>query len=405
MSRKTAITIIVSAIVIIIAAFAIWYFFFMVGEEPTGGAFPSTGTTTPFTPTKKPPSGVGTRATTTPALFKPILRQITKEPAAGGVIFERAGKQIVRYLERAKGNAYETEADSIKPKRLTNKIIPKVYEAVWKNDGSALIARYANEETEKIESFYGKIKIKNEGTGEGEIQGSFLASNIKELSVSPSTDRIFYLTESLGGALGAISSFDGAKKSLVFDSLLNKWLTNWPRESLITVTTKPVSNALGSLYFVESATGAKSAVLSDIRGLTTLTNADGSKVLYSQSDDTGFMLKMHDVKSKTSSFFPFNTLPEKCVWSVIKVNDVYCAVPQSIANGKYPEDWYQGVTLFTDEIWKIDTKTGLTEFIMNLNDNSGQKIDGAKISLNKKENFLLFTNKQDLNLWNLQIAP
>jgi predicted secreted protein len=60
---------------------------------------------------------------------------------------------------------------------------------------------------------------------------------------------------------------------------------------------------------------------------------------------------------------------------------------------------------FRDEVWKIDVSSGKTEFIMNLGSESKEDIDAINIKLNKKENFLLFMNKNDMTLWSLQIAP
>ena len=393
----------------VIAAFLIYYFFFTSNTDAPVNPPPSSGTTFPTPPTGSggngtPPTSGGAPQTgggSQTGVFKPILRQVTNVPTAGGVVFDKSGKSYIRYLERVKGNVYETEAASIKAVRLSNTTIPKIYEAFWNAAGGNVIARFLKDDG-SIQTFSAAIAPKT--GGEGELRGEFLANDIKNLAISPSGNQIFYLINNSGGASGIVASFDGRKKVGIFDSPLTEWLGNWPNENTVALTSKAGAGSRGLLIFINAGTGTQDIVLSEINGLTSLGSADLKKVLYSESDRGRFTARLLNVSDKSKGLFPLNTLPEKCVWSQVQKNIIYCAVPESIPSGSYPDDWYQGIVSFRDEIWKIDTSTGATTFIMNLGDQSRIDFDAVNLTLNAKENFLLLINKNDLTLWEVQLS-
>jgi hypothetical protein len=393
------------ALAAIATAFLIYYFFFSANTGPVTPptAPPTTIPTTPgggapvTPPAVTPPSGG-----ILPGVFKPILRQITTVPTAGGIVFDKNGKPTVRYIERAKGNVYETDAASIKAIRQSNTTIPQIYEAFWNKSGSGVIARFLKE-GDNIQTF-DAIVVPGTG-GQGELRGEFLSANIKNLVVSPSGNQIFYLVEVPSGLVGIAASFDGGKKVQVFDSPLREWVADWPKENTVTVTSKAGAGSDGLLIFINTGTGKSDVILAGLKGLTTLTNSDASKVLYSVSSQNSLRTSLFSVADKSSAFFPLAALPEKCVWSQLQKNTIYCTVPETLPSANYPDDWYQGTVSFRDELWKIDTATGNSQFIMNLGDQSRTDFDAINLSLNSKENYLLLTNKNDLTLWEVQLAP
>lgn len=407
-NTKKILVIVGGILAIVVLAFLLYFFLFKtpsttgpdtgISGGVTGGTLPppiDSGTGGIGT---KPPIGIGTTTTS----FKPVLRKITTTPVSGGLIFEKENKSFVRYIERAKGNAYETEATNIKPARLSNQTLPKVYDTFWKNNGQNVILRFLNDE-EKIQTFNSIISPKT--GGEGELIGEFMTLDIKDISISPSTNQIFYLLNNDFGVSGIVSSFEGKNKLQIFDSPLKEWLSQFPKEDTVALTSKAGSKNEGVLMFVDTKTGNSYSPLSKIMGLTTSVSPDLASIIYSESIDRSFQTKIFKDSEKRWAFFPIKTLPEKCVWSNNNKNIVYCAGPEGVSPAEYPDDWYMGIVSFRDEIWKIDVSKNTTEFVMNLGDNAKEDIDVMNIKLNKKENFLLFMNKNDLTLWSLQIAP
>lgn len=63
-----------------------------------------------------------------------------------------------------------------------------------------------------------------------------------------------------------------------------------------------------------------------------------------------------------------------------------------------------GTMQFTDDIWKYDTKANKSIIVDNLYEDSGENIDVIKPILSENEQYLVFINKRDGNLWSLDLS-
>lgn len=339
----------------------------------------------------------------------PILRQISNRPVAGGISFENKDLDltIIRYVDRGTGHIYETTDQSLEETKLSNTTIPKVLQSVWSPGGQSVVMRYLNEGTEDISSFSVNIIHGITATTSQDISKNpksvFLPSNIKQLSVNPSGDKIFYLTNSTDGATGIISNIDGSQKKQIFQSPIKEWLVSWPNNETIALATKPSSIAPGYLFFLNSKTGAENKTLGGINGLTALTSSTTKNILYSESVSGSIKLNYYNLKNNQGDEFSFKTFPEKCVWSRNEESVVYCAIPKVITNGEYPDIWYQGLVSFTDNVWKIDTKTKSSELLLDIQQDTGNEIDMVDLFLSKDDEYLFFINKKDLTFWSFSL--
>jgi hypothetical protein len=257
-----------------------------------------------------------------------------------------------------------------------------------------------------IETFVGilpKEPLGAEQNGNNEIKGSFLPNNVKDISVSPDTSRIFYLFitgTSEENMIGTTLSFLNNRKVQIFDSPFTEWLSFWPSGNLITLSTKPSSSSPGYMYTMDSAGKNLTKVLGDVPGLITLTNPSGKTVLYS---DSSLSLNLYNMDARNAILVPIRSLAEKCVWDK-GGNFIYCAIPKQIGSGAYPDSWYQGEVSFNDEIWKIEAATGNTTLLANpASVPGGEEIDGVKLALDETESYLFFVNKKDSFLWKLDL--
>ena len=84
---------------------------------------------------------------------------------------------------------------------------------------------------------------------------------------------------------------------------------------------------------------------------------------------------------------------------------MYCGFPKNLASGAYPDDWYQGKVSFDDNIKALDVNTLQIKNIENFEsgDKQGTEIDATNLMLSSNEKYLLFTNKNDLTLWMLEL--
>jgi len=67
-----------------------------------------------------------------------------------------------------------------------------------------------------------------------------------------------------------------------------------------------------------------------------------------------------------------STIAEKCVWGTTSKTTLYCAIPNSIRAGSYPDNWYQEVIGFSDSLYKIDVVKGTVTKLVNFTETYNQ---------------------------------
>lgn len=327
----------------------------------------------------------------TPPPTQKIGGKIVKTPPPAAPLQKYELVPSLRYIERVTGHIDEMFLDTKAVSLISNSTIPAIYEGFFDSKASTVIYRYLSDDSGDIESFMATL---------GGTQGEFLPSNITDLSISPDKTKFFYITQTPHGVTGTIRLFGQTKKTQVFTSSFNEWLSQWAGNQKIYVTTKASYASAGNMYSVNTANGTLTKVLGPIQGLTTLSNNDGSLVLYSASTTTGPTLSVFDVAKHVSINLDLSGLPEKCVWSNDNVS-VYCAIPSNISGQEYPDSWYQGTTSFNDSFIKVNTSTLQQSTIADSNNEIA--IDGTHLFLNDKESELYFINKKDSTLWSLDL--
>lgn len=425
MNKKRILQIILVVLIIILIGLLIWFFLRpqtdITAPEPGTGEpiieTPGGGGTIPETPlpgtggeTGGETGGISTPTPETPTpstgsisygnlslLFKPILRQVSTEPIAGSTIFNKGGRQFIRFTDRATGHIFETDAEIIKLSQITNTTVPKVYEAIWQKNGEGAIYRYLRSNG-NIASFAGTIRT----SGGGEFRGQFLEDNISGLAVSEGDNSLLYfLTNNLGQNSLVSSSFFGTNKSIIWSSPLSEWLPIVSQNGNLAVISKASGTSQGSLITLDKSGNIKNYLLTGIYGLSASISPDATGAIYSSSKTSDINLW---VKNKDSS--PKNlllkTLGEKCVWrdSVY----VFCAIPENIPSGEYPDDWYQGTKSFKDEIYLINTDTGVVNYLINLSREANVDFDVDLMGVSPDKRFLTLRNKNNLILWSLQVS-
>ncbi|MBX4210773.1 hypothetical protein KW783_02250 [Candidatus Parcubacteria bacterium] len=340
---------------------------------------------------------------TNPAIGRLTLERLSDGPATSGTFTKTVDGSFVEYIDRATGNLYDVNIDSLTKTRLTNKTIQKVVDASW---GAAdnFIVRYGTDSgTESFSARLAAAPLFATSTSLRDFSGTFLPSGITDIVVSPKKDKLFYLVTA-DTTKGFVSLPDGSKKVQLLDTPVSEWISMWPKDDTITLTTKASAASSGYLYFVNSKNGSMDPILSGQAGFTTLTNPSLGNILYSESTSQGFITNTYNAETTGSLPAPVTTLPEKCVWSKKNTNTAYCAVPKAIPSGNYPDSWYQGIVSFNDALYKIDVKSGTATFLIDPYEQLKSDVDGVKLFLDDNEDTLFFTNKKDSILWGLRLT-
>lgn len=296
----------------------------------------------------------------------------------------------LRYVERMNGHLHKIFLKTGVSEKISNSTIPSIYEAFFDKKGETVIYRYLS--TDKtISSFLATL---------GSSKGEYLPSNITDFSTSLDKSKFFYLTRNTSGAIGTLGDFSSSFKSVVFNSPFTEWLSDWDSNQNIYLTSKASYAAEGSIFRLNTTTKTLSKLFGGVLGLTTKINRSGTLVLYSTSTNSGPTLSVF--KNKDYSFKNLDTygLPEKCVWDYDNIS-VYCAIPNIIYNGKYPDSWYQGTVSFEDYFVKINTETG--EKVTYANSNEETPVDAVSLFLDKDGKNLFFINKKDYTLWSFNL--
>lgn len=349
-------------------------------------------------------------------IFSPVarLRILSEEPVSGAISILSTSEEgsedkteFVRYNERQTGHVFDIQLADLDKERVSNTTIPRIYESLWTADGKGVILRYLDDDNETIKTYFASLVRREEELREGEtpfsLEGSFLRDNITDIVLSPSRTRVFWLSGSLQETRGVVSDPNGENIQTVFTSPFSEWLPQWVSAGVLTLTTKASGYASGFSYEVPVATGSLSRILGDIPGLTTLTSPDGRYVLYSKGTERDLSLHLFDEETGETTNFFIATLPEKCTWA----DDVtlYCGVPSEIEPRAYPDSWYQGKTLFVDDIYRIEADTGRASLVYSPLSQDEEIIDIYKPFMSKDGDYLIFNNKHDMSLWAFTIIP
>ena len=429
MSRRTLLVI----IALLLLLLGVWFYFSLQSKSSTpGSTTTSLGSLFPFGPSKTTPTtttpntntGTGTTdtGTTTPDQTKTVPRLIqlsTKltagltvlppvavKPVATVDINDPTGAQkiapaplpIVRFAEKGTGYIYDISANKDGLIKQSGTIIAHTVEAVFGNNGTAVVLRYASTDNQTISSFLGQITQAIDATTSGTTRGDFLPDNISEIVPSFDSKNFFFLLPTASGVAGMTMKTDGSSKTQIFSSPFSEWLLDWSSTNPV-VTTKASVNVTGNAYAVLK-NGVFNKIVGGINGLTTKISPDGKNVLYSVSKNNSLVLYVKHLSDGLEFNTGLSTLPEKCVWNSTSTN-IYCGSSTNVPSGSYPDDWYQGLAHFNDSIWQINPQSGRTTL---LDDGEGNNLDITNLAVDQKESYLFFTSKNDDSLWSFNLT-
>jgi hypothetical protein len=340
--------------------------------------------------------GSGDDPQNTTELAAPTLRKVSEDPVSGGFLFEHEGETRVRFIDRATGHLYETVATSTLVDRITNTTVPGIQEMLWV-DENTFIVRYLNGDTP--ETFLARLV--EDAEEEQRLNGIFLDSYTRA-ALDPQKDTLFGVYSEGNGSSLVVSDLDGTNAREVLASPLSSWVPLQSEAGLF-VYSAPLSGVNGYLYQING--GALIKVAGGILGMTAQISPSGQYALVSGARGGEVSLALINIETGQIYESPLNTLSDKCVFDRQNETQVYCGIPEeldSLTQAALPNDWLLGRVGFTDAMWRISFERESATFVSALDDTS-EAIDVVNLSMNEENTHLLFTNKNDLSLWSLQI--
>jgi len=372
------------------------------GEAPfgTGGEdinIPALGTGTVGQPTSFDDQNISSEDT---------LFRISNTPTAGYAVFERGEDSIVRYVDRGTGHVSEVTlpkagATTLERRKITNNTLPKIYEAHFRSDGSSVLLRFLEGDTDVVKNT--SLTLTPPRATSTDALYTVAAANLRGGldSVLVGTGNNLYYVLKDNSSIGS-SDFNGSNQRTLFSSAFNNWRLGRFGSNLL-VYTKASANADGYAYSLPASGGSLTKLLGPHKGLTVVANANGTRLLYSFNEGGAPRLYVKNLVSNAVSEILPASLAEKCTWSTENVNVFFCGTPLSGLTTREPDSWYLGVTHFTDYIWRFDTTSESAQLVSEPKTKYDVDLDVSDLRVSEQEDFLVFINKRDQTLWAVRL--
>lgn len=346
-------------------------------------------------------TATGTANTDAPAKVLTRLRQISNRPTAGAWFFAPASSSTptrIRFLERATGHIFETPVDSYAETRLSNTTIPLVQEAVPLSENNMILRTISN--GENISNAFGSL---NATTSEQTMHTVPLA-NFNRVAVGQGGSTILTVTETTEGSRIELQQSDGSSSRTLLTSPIRSWIPLASGEQFF-IESAPSSGIPGFLYEIK-VTGSISSVVGEIAGLIALPSPTGRYILYSSESGAQVALGMLDRKTGIIYTSPLDTLATKCAWVSEEPPKIFCGVPDPVDAGSVtlPDDWFLGRIALNDGAWIINPIESSAHFLGKLQTIANTPIDVSTPVISPDGTYALFTNKNDLTLWALDLT-
>ncbi len=319
------------------------------------------------------------------------LIQIANEPISG---FKPLKDGLSRYIDKATGHIFEASLVNGGKELISNTTLPKIFEVKWSEDGKKALFKYLEGEEAKI------VSAEFSGTS---TKGFILPQNIFSFGYAAGSDNIFYLIptgDNRENGTVIRATYKNQSQREIYSSPFADFIVSFPKSDILSLATRPSGIAPGFLYQFNPLTGSFKKILGDIFGLEAKWDAKGEKFAFSgyDPDSQKPTLKFYNLKKEEVSALTFSGLAQKCAFSRIDADMVYCAVPKNPPLALYPDEWHQGLVKLEDEFFKINLKTGETKMIYN-----ERLFDVWDIEVAPNEDFLYFKDRDNEFLWAIKL--
>jgi len=377
--------------------------FLEFGEQATEPEYPPAqdepifpfATTTDFF-AESDETDVSTTTQTNTQEDRPELWKVTDDPVAGSrwISQNNTNQDTVQFVKQENGHVYSANPNTREVKQLTDVTVPQVKEALIGSSGRRIILRYLDENT--IQTYNAKLEKTEEGSDVPyTLDGSFLAPDIYEITISPDDNRVFYLQETGNRSVGVLHNLKTDKRRQILTSDVSRWRANFNQDDAVTVFTPPADDVTGYGYRIDTETGRQEKI-TDATGLTVKENPNGTSFLQTSQADRRF----ETTPINTSEKFSVNTFSEKCFWE--STNIVFCGVPEN-QTPRSVTSWYQGRTNFVDDLHLFNTETGSQDQLLSNDQINRASADMVELDINQSFTELIFTDRTSGDLWGFEL--
>lgn len=328
----------------------------------------------------------------------PRLWQVTKTPVAGANFIPLGASSTLRFVERGTGYVLEADPEKGVLRRITNTLIPRVYEALVGVNGSIILRSI--DESENIITSAGQITSTSTSTTTAPkaLAVRQLQQNIRTIALHPSGEEILYLEQRSNEKSSVIrAAWNGTGVRSIGELGIEGWQIHWLSDNRMIFVQNAGGGPNYAYEFMENKT--LSSLATAALGLSVLPRTNSPTLLYSNLAG-GLVLSVR-VDTKTDPLtLSIRTSADKCVWAPEKVLIVYCAVPQTLPSADFLDAHLKGEGHTADTWWRVDVRTGRTEILSTEN---MPQIDVENPVMDPEGNYIAFMNARDKSLWLLRV--
>ncbi len=336
------------------------------------------------------------------------LFRVSDTPVAGAVVLTRDKQTIVRYVDRATGHIYDVNPLTMEKTKVTNQTLPKIYEAYFRPDGNAVLLRSLKDDSDVVENLLLTLTSPIATTVSTSspqatnalysVAAAVLRGDIGSVAVGAGNTLYYSLKDSTAIVS---SAFNGTGVKTLLSSAFTDWRLRGTGNTLL-IHSKASARVPGYAYSL-SMSGTMSKILGPLNGLSAVPDSSGTWVFYSYLENSRVRSVAKNLRTSTVSDILPATLAEKCVWSVKKAGTLFCGSPINELTGNEPDNWYRGLTHFSDRLWLFDANTDIAQVLVEPKIKFGVDLDVVEPKLSPNEDYLIFINKTDLSLWALRL--
>ena len=330
-----------------------------------------------------------------------------------GHAFVGSGNSLrLRYVERAGGYVFDANAETGLRTRLTNTLLPKIYEAQLSENGH--VFERSVDTLGAVTTFAGTVSTSTNPSSATSpamtLLGSYLAKNIMRISVHPVSGALLYTVADRGGGAVMSAEWDGQKTKTLLASAIQNWQPAILEDGR-TFLVQAAADGIPGYGYELRKDGTLSRLLGPVPGLVMRVRPSSKPgtdtLLWSQSVRGELRLFVRVGQNANSVQLPVRTTADKCAWvsdstsvlpgTAAKDLIAYCGVPQGSPGQTFLDNWYRGAVHSSDSLWRIDAEAGTAELVFTPPSNT--PIDIENIEADRSGSFLAFTNAADKSLW------
>ncbi|PIR86586.1 hypothetical protein COU13_00080 [Candidatus Kaiserbacteria bacterium CG10_big_fil_rev_8_21_14_0_10_43_70] len=332
----------------------------------------------------------------------PRLWNPSSIPSAGISIMGVATSTKIQFVERPSGNVFEANLTEGNVNRISNTLIPNVYQAFWGGEG-VLVMQHLDENGD-IATFLGSIIKPTASSTEnaiGTFSGSYLEPDITSVSTDMESKKIFYIVKTINGAVGITTGGKENDSKRIFTSRTSGWRSNILNPDAILLF-QNASEAVEGSAFVLDGKGNRTLIKNNVRGLIITISPDEKSLLYNNIVSDRITL-LSQSEGSVEREVPLSTFAEKCVFSPQDSSIAYCAVPRGIPDEPMPDAWYRGEVHFSDDWWIVNLENGSVEQLISPESEYKVTIDVINPQINEDGTHIVFLDAYTRTPWVLRI--